>query len=91
MVPVNVPGVLGVPVIAPVAGLSTSPGGNCPEPSENVGTGLPVAVNRNETGTPAVRASGNGPLVKIGASLTVSVNDWVASGPTPLWAVRVNV
>ena len=44
IVPVYVPAVVGVPVIAPLTGLSESPGGSEPDATAKVDANVPVAV-----------------------------------------------
>ena len=56
--------------------------------SVKVGAGKPVAATVNVPFWPAVNVV-EAALVIAGASFTVSVKSWVASGVTPLAAVRV--
>ena len=55
-----------------------------------VGVGLPVAITVKVFGWRGVKVVLSG-LVIAGASFTVRVNEWVASGRTPLAALIVNV
>jgi hypothetical protein len=77
----------GVPEITPVVKSNVTPPGSGPA-SVNVGAGKPVAVTVKLPSEPTVNVVAAA-LVIAGASLTVSVNDWVASLPTPFDAVNV--
>src|SRR5579884_3689278 len=55
--------------------------------SLSVGAGKPVAATVKLPAEPAVKVALL-PLVKVGASLTVRVKVWVASGEVPLLAVK---
>ena len=68
------------------AEVSVTPLGREPD-SVNVGAGSPLAVTVNDPDVPAVKVV-LGWLVMAGAWSTVRVNDWVASGETPLLAIK---
>ena len=78
----------GVPEISPV-GERLTPAGRLPEASEKVGVGYPVAVAVKLPALPVVNVAELA-LVMAGAWVTVRVNDWVASVPTPLPAFTVS-
>ena len=78
---------IGVPERTPVVGLRVTPVGSAPV-SLNVGVGNPEAVTVNVPEMPTVKVA-ELPDVIAGASFTVSVKLWVASGATPLVAVMV--
>ena len=75
----------GVPEIAPA--VKVTPDGR-PAPAPSVGTGKPVAVIVNVPGVPATKVEWSAELI-CGASSTVRVKPWTASGPKPFDAVRV--
>ena len=67
--------------------VNVTPEGRLPV-SLSEAVGLPVEVTVKVPADPAVKVVLE-PLVMAGAALTVRVNDWVASEPTPLLAVMV--
>ena len=83
----KVPLTVGVPDRTPAV-LSVTPVGNEPEVTENVGTGVPVAVTVNVPAVPSVKVVVLAEVIA-GAPVTVKVKFCVASGVTPLVAVMV--
>ena len=78
------------PRVAVPSPLSTNvtPDGNAPD-SDNDGFGRPVQVTVNDPADPTVNDT-DAALVIAGAVVTVRVNAWMASDPTPLCAVNVS-
>src|SRR6202011_2541781 len=77
----------GVPASRPVTGSKVTPDGRGPD-SDSVTAGNPVAVTVKVPGAPTVNVVLLA-LVMAAVWLTVKVNDWLASGPAPLTAVKV--
>ena len=74
----------GVPERMPVEGSKVTPAGSVPA-TDRVGAGNPVATTVWLPALPMLKLA-VAALVIAGASLTVSVNAWVASGGVPLLA-----
>ena len=70
MLPANVPGVVGKPLMRPEVALSVNPGGKLPLPTLKVMGALPVATIRKLYAMPTVPPGGEAALVMTGAVST---------------------
>ena len=77
-----------VAVPSPLSVKCTPLGSGAP-PSSRAGAGYPRVVTVKVPWVPTLKVV-EAALVMDGASSTVRVKDWVASGRVPLWAVMVN-
>ena len=87
--PEPAPGVPASVAVPSPLSVNVTPGGSAPV-SDNAQLGTPVDVTVKVPACPAVKVAWWAlPIAHACPATTVSVKVWVASGPTPLWAVIV--